>query len=102
MTGARAPGDADRLCTVTLPSNGEVYQPAPLPANTRVLMDSYDYILLLPRAEGGVWQQVDLDDNNEAGRSTEVANKYTLGHRSSWHVLNFSGARTPTFLADRL
>ena len=100
MTGARAPGDADRLCTVTLPSTGEVYQPAALPANTRVLMDSYDYILLLPRAEGGVWQ---LDDNNEAGRRTEVANKYTLaiGHRSSWHFLNFSGVRTPTFLADR-
>ena len=97
---ARAPGDADILCTVTFPTSGEV-QPAPLPANARVLMDSYDYISLLPRDAGGVWQQVDLDDNNEAGRSTEVANKYTLGHRSSWHVLNFSGARTPTFLADR-
>ena len=71
MASARAPGDADRLCTVTLPSTGEV-QPAPLPANAKVLMDSYDYILLLPGTAGGVWQQVDLDDNNDPGRGTEV------------------------------
>ena len=72
VVNTRAPGDGDRLCTVTLPSTGEV-QPAPLPANAKVLMDSYDYITLLPRSEGGAWQQVDLDDNNDPGRGTEVS-----------------------------
>ena len=68
MACASAPEDADLLCTVQLP-------PAPLPANAnaKVLMDSNDYIMLLPRADGGVWQQVDLDDNNNPGRGTEVS-----------------------------
>ena len=70
MASTRAPEDADRLCTVTLPSTGEV-QPAPLPANAKVLMDSYDYISLLDSYS--VWQQVDLDDNNDPGRGTEVS-----------------------------
>ena len=78
MASTRAPGDSDRLCTVTLPSTG-VVPPAPLPANAKVLMDSYDYISLLPRAIGGVWQQVDLDDNNDPGRGTEVS--ITLGDK---------------------
>ena len=71
VTGARAPGDADRLCTVILPSTGGV-EPAPPPANARVLMDSHDYILLLTGAGGGVWQQVDLDGDDH-GRGTEVS-----------------------------
>ena len=69
MACARAPGDADQLCT----ANQLQLLPAPLPANAKILMDSYDYILLLPRANGGVWQQVDLDDNNDPGRGTEVS-----------------------------
>ena len=93
MTGARAPGDADSLCSDEL-------QSVSLPANARVLMDSNDYILLLPRADGGVWQQVDLDDNNSPGRGTEVISILLgIGHHGL--VLNFSGVRTATFLADR-
>ena len=76
MACTRAPGDADRLCSI-LSSTGSIPL-APLPANAKVLMDSYDYILLLPRAIGGVWQQVDLDDNNIPGRGTEVS---TLGDK---------------------
>ena len=104
MASARAPGDADRRCTDELPTNGGV-QPAPLPANAKVLVDSYDYILLLPRADGGVWQQVDLDDNNDPGRGTEVSTlEHTcmIEHRSLKKTHDFSGVRTPTFLADRL
>ena len=78
MTGARAPGDGDKLCTVTLPALGR--EPPPLPANARVLMDSYDYITLLPSTseESAVWQQVDLDDNNVPGRRTEVRFKSSV------------------------
>ena len=88
MASTRAPGDADRLCTEIFPSIVEVPS-APLPANAKVLMDSYDYILLLPRAAGGVWQQVDLDDNNLVARGTEVC---TLEHIDliAGHVIVFS------------
>ena len=71
VASARAPGDADTQCAVDILSTFGV-QPGQLPANAKVLMDSYDYILLLPRTAGGVWQQVDLDDNNDPGRGTEV------------------------------
>ena len=103
MASTRAPGDADTLCTLTLPTTGEL-QPAPLSANAKVLMDSFDYILLLPRAAGGVWQQVDLDDNNLEGRGTQVS---TLEHacmieHMSLKTHDFSGIRTPTFPAGRL
>ena len=78
MAGARAPGDGDKLCTVTLPASGS-REPPPLPANARVLMDSYDYINLLPTSEdSAVWQQLDLDDNNVPGRRTEVRFKSSV------------------------
>ena len=63
-----APGDADEFC---LPASGEV-ESLPLPPNVRVLMDSYNYIVLLGEL-GVVWQQVDLDDNNAEGRGTQVS-----------------------------
>ena len=38
-----------------------------IPANADILMDSYNYIRLLPAAEesNGVWQQLDNDDNSD-------------------------------------
>ena len=38
---AGAPGDTSTLCTVDLPASIE---PAPLPSNAKVLMDSYNYL----------------------------------------------------------
>ena len=64
---ASAPDDVDPFC-----SNGLTY-PRVHPPNTRFLLDSYNYINLLPPHDGAVWQQVDNDDNNEAGRGTSVS-----------------------------
>ena len=61
MASARAPGDAHELCTL---------EPAPLPPNAQVLMDSYDYVELL--SIDAAWQSIDLDDNNLSGSGTEV------------------------------
>ena len=69
MVSAGAPGDEDIFCTndsygVTIP---------PLyPPNSKILLDSYNYVNLLPPQDNAVWQAVDNDDNNEAGRGTEV------------------------------
>lgn len=63
---ARAPEDAESICR-------EIPLPRPEnPPNSRVLMDSYNYVNLLPPHGGAVWQQVDNDENNEGGRGTEV------------------------------
>ena len=73
-SSARAPGDADELCTTALPTR---LGSAPLPPNVVALMDSYNYNILLPTSEHtGVWQQVDLDSNNlhRKGSRTEVLN----------------------------
>ena len=57
---AQTPGDEDSFFMDLL------YQSA-IPANADILMDSYNYIRLLPVAEesNGVWQQVDNDDNSD-------------------------------------
>ena len=62
---AAAPGDADNFCVSFLP-------PPVFPPNTRVLLDSFNYINLLPPQDGAVWQQVDNDDNNVIGAGTQV------------------------------
>ncbi len=67
VAAAGAPGDADTLC----PS---ISGDAPLPSNAEILMDSYNYLSLLGEGSVNVWQQVDQDNNNEAGRSTSVSN----------------------------
>ena len=64
---ARAPGDADTFCT-----NGENINVPAYSSNIKVLMDSFNYLNLLPPLLGSVWQHLDLDDNNAIGSSTEV------------------------------
>ena len=75
MVTTQAPGDEDKLCTVTLPSLGVnviVYPP-----NMKPLMDSSHYDDLLPPASTSdppVWQEVDNDNNNPAALITNVSN----------------------------
>ena len=71
---ASAPGDADTFCLLEQQQQQQQRR-AELPGdnNVVVLMDSYNYITLLSEpGRGGVWQQVDLDSNNEVGRGTMV------------------------------
>ena len=70
---AAAPGDAIRYCTSR-------YEDPGIP-DSRILMDSYNYVNLLPPHDGAVWRAVDQDDNNVPGRGTEVINQ---GHKESW------------------
>ena len=68
---AQAPGDADPVCTETLPSFGvNILDYAP---EVKPLMDSRHYQNLLPPHEGAVWQKVDNDNNNPSGTSTDVS-----------------------------
>ena len=66
-----APGDEEPLCEQLRGSGA-----APIPvysANTRVLMDSWNYQNLLPPRNGAVWYQVDNDENNPSGITTNVS-----------------------------
>ena len=66
-----APGDEDPLCG-QLRAHGT----APIPAysaNMRVLMDSWNYQNLLPPRTGAMWDQVDNDENNPGGITTNVS-----------------------------
>ena len=67
---ARAPGDGNAFCTDTL--TGSVVQAPVHPFNVKILMDSFNYLNLLPPHDGAVWQQLNLDDNNVDGGGTEV------------------------------
>ena len=66
-----APGDGDLLC--------EPLGTAPIPAysaNMRVLMDSWNYVSVLPNTINdaeAVWRQVDNDENNRGGLTTNVS-----------------------------
>ena len=64
---AQAPGDADAFCTETLPSIG--VNILDYPPEVKPLMDSRHYRQLLPP----VWQQVDNDNNNPSGITTNVS-----------------------------
>ena len=57
---AQAPGDEDLFCMNLLNQSA-------IPANADILMDSYNYIRLLPvqGQSNNVWQQVDNDDNSD-------------------------------------
>ena len=69
LISARAPEDAESFCTDEFASSA----PPPIyPPNSRVLMDSYSYVNLLPPQDGPAWQELDTDSNNEMGRGTEV------------------------------
>ena len=73
MASAGAPEDSDAFCTGELLSDGG-YEPPALPSHAAVLMDSYNYLVLLgDEGSGAVWQHVDLDTNNMEGRGTEVS-----------------------------
>ena len=66
-----APGDEEPLCG-DLRAAGI----APIPAysaNMKVLMDSWNYQNLLPPRFGAVWDQVDNDNNNPSGPTTNVS-----------------------------
>ena len=70
LTSDGAPGDEDSFCINELLSSGTI--PPIYPPNSKILLDSYNYVNLLPPQDGAVWQAVDNDNNNEAGRGTEV------------------------------
>ena len=66
---AQAPGDENQFCTNLLNQSA-------IPANADILMDSYNYIRLLPAAEesNGVWQQLDNHGNSDTqGSGTEAS-----------------------------
>lgn len=57
---SQAPGDADNFCT----ERSSSILPPVYPPNFKSLMDSYNYIELLPvikMPDHGVWQEVDID-----------------------------------------
>jgi hypothetical protein len=66
VVGATAPGDGDSLC----------YGPpfaTSHPSNVKILMDSFDYFILLlrsGRSPKAAWQHVDIDSNNVPYRPT--------------------------------
>ena len=71
---AQAPGDGDSFCTspsILLPT---------YPPNTKILMDSYSYLNLLPSPvtpAGGVWQEVDVD-GELGGITTQVCSVFSM------------------------
>ena len=70
VVGTTAPGDEEPRCE-QLRSDGIVPIPA-YSANIRVLMDSWNYLDLLPPRTKAVWDQVDNDENNLSGLTTNV------------------------------
>ena len=68
---AQAPGDAQSFCTETLPSIG--VNILDYPPEVKPLMDSRHYQQLLPPNTGAVWQEVDNDNNNPSGTTTNVS-----------------------------
>jgi len=66
---AQAPNDADPMCTEVLPGVGvNILDYA---AEVKPLMDSRHYQNLLPPHDGAVWQEVDNDNNNPSGTTTD-------------------------------
>ena len=84
MASAVAPGDEHSFCT----DNDYDIIPPQYPSNAKILMDSYNYIDLLPPHEWAVWMQVDNDDNNVGGAGTTVYRNYIIiGYVLMWHYL---------------
>ena len=68
---AQAPDDADLFCTEVLPGvRVNILDYAP---EVKPLMDSRHYQNLLPPHEDAVWQEVDNDNNNPSGTTTDVS-----------------------------
>ena len=71
MVDGTAPGDEDDIC-VGLRTDG--FAPTPRYSPTmRILMDSWNYQNLLSPRFGHVWTQVDNDNNNPLGQTTNVS-----------------------------
>ena len=66
-----APGNEEPLCEQL-----RSQRTAPVPAysaNMKVLMDFWNYQNLLPTRTGAVWEQVDNDENNPSGVTTNIS-----------------------------
>ena len=66
LAGSQAPGDGDQVCIDS--SFHPEYED-----HTHPLMDSRDYIQVLPRTNDGPWQKLNLDENNQDNQKTEVS-----------------------------
>ena len=85
VASAISPGDEHSFCTDTLINDNEITPPQH-PSNAKILMDSYNYIALLPPHEFAVWMQVDNDNNNAGGTGTRVCRSYIInGYVLMWH-----------------
>ena len=70
-SSTQAPDDADPFCTEILPGVGfNILDYAP---EVKPLMDSRHYQNLLPPHLNAVWQEVDNDNNNPLGTTTDVS-----------------------------
>ena len=69
-----APGDEEDACR-DLRERLIIESPNYAP-NMAILMDSDNYINLLPNRTGAVWQQVDNDVNNDPTMTTSVSQFY--------------------------
>ena len=73
-TGVASGDEEEDLC-----SGLRVAGSAPTPSyhpTMRVLMDSWNYLNLLPNRSGAVWQQVNNDVNNPVEVTTNVSEKF--------------------------
>ena len=87
MASAVTPGDEHLFCTDRL-INDNAITPPQYPSNVKILMNSYNYIDLLPPHEHAVWMQVDNDDNNAGGTGTRVCRSYIIiGYVLMWYYL---------------
>ena len=86
VASAVTPGDEHSFCTDRLINDNEITPPQ-YPSNVKILMDSYNYIDLLPPHEFAVWMQVDNDDNNVGGVATMVCRSCNIiiGYVLIWY-----------------
>ena len=86
---SQAPGDEDSFCTTLSAS----IVPPSYPSNFMILLDSYNYINLLPvfTPNSGVWQQVDIDGRlGGNGGTTSVGSYIQLLNDSDEITLSLS------------
>ena len=71
---SQAPGDEDSFCTTLSAS----IIPPFYPPNSVILMDSYNYINLIPvlNPNSGVWQQVDIDGRLGVNGGASIVGSY--------------------------
>ena len=86
---SQAPGDDDNFCTTLSAS----ILPPSYPPNSVILMDSYNYVNLIPvlTPNSGVWQQVDIDGRlGVNGGTTSVGSYIQLLNDSDEITLSLS------------